>query len=131
MEGLVTGLLKFDPARGHKLSSLLVWWIRNSISVLSTAVNNVVHVPRAAQFAARKLRQSRRQLASRLGRCCKPCYRLPPSSHIGVRPPRALFTELGQLHACMKNMLSPAPFAENVSVLHEHRLQIQAFCMHV
>ena len=114
MEGLVTGLLKFDPARGHKLSSLLVWWIRNSISVLSTAVNNVVHVPRAPQFAARKLRQSRRRLASRLGRCCNQCYRLETFSRILPASFWSMCTDLEKMHACMKNMPSSAPSSQLV-----------------
>lgn len=68
MEGLVRGLLKFDPCRGHKLSSLLVWWIRESVSSLATTLNHIVRIPKKVQFSIRALSRTRNRLRRHLGR---------------------------------------------------------------
>lgn len=68
MEGLMTGLMKFDPERGSKLSTSLVWWIRLSVSAAAAKYKTVVEVPRNKQYAALRVRKQRSILESRLRR---------------------------------------------------------------
>ena len=68
MDGLMTGLLKFDAHRGNRLSRLVVWWIRRSVSVLATDFAQVVYIPRDVSYGAWRLKKSQALLSSRLGR---------------------------------------------------------------
>lgn len=68
MEGLVTGLMKFDPNRGTRLSTYLVHWIRQGISLAIAAHGKVVSTPRHHQYAILKLKRERRQLTQSLRR---------------------------------------------------------------
>ena len=62
------GLLKFDPRRGHKLSSMLVWWIRCDVSNMARACSGGLQVPRHLTDRMRRMQRERRKLAESLGR---------------------------------------------------------------
>lgn len=48
LRGLDKGLLKFDPSRGNRLSTVVVWWIRDALYKSNSDQGRVVRFPTSA-----------------------------------------------------------------------------------
>jgi RNA polymerase sigma factor (sigma-70 family) len=66
--GMIRGIRKFDPARGVKLISYAVWWIRQAIQEAIAEQGRNVRIGRNSDAALSRLRRARGRLAARLGR---------------------------------------------------------------
>lgn len=66
--GMIRGIRKFDPARGVKLISYGVWWIRQAIQDAIAEQGRNVRVGRNRDAELNRLRRTREHLAARLGR---------------------------------------------------------------
>lgn len=66
--GLMTGIDKFDPARGYRLSTYVTWWIRQHIQRAIQDKAEMVRIPVHVQDVKQKIVKSTRQLRESLGR---------------------------------------------------------------
>lgn len=66
--GLERGIVKFDPARGWRLSTYVWWWIRQAITRAIARQGRLVRVPEHVLEKAGQLRRVRVELRRRLDR---------------------------------------------------------------
>jgi RNA polymerase primary sigma factor len=66
--GLMRAVDRFDPERGHRLSTYATWWIRQSINRAIAAQARSIRLPAHLSDAIQKLYRLQRELAQNLGR---------------------------------------------------------------
>jgi RNA polymerase primary sigma factor len=66
--GLMRAVDRFDPERGHRLSTYATWWIRQSINRAISAQARSIRLPAHLSDAIQKLYRLQRELAQNLGR---------------------------------------------------------------
>ncbi len=66
--GLITGVKKFDPSRGFRLSTYVTWWIRQSIQRAIQDKASLVRLPVHIQEVRQKVAKSSQKLRHDLGR---------------------------------------------------------------
>ena len=66
--GLMRSIERFDPAKGNRLSTYTIWWIRQSIICAVANLSRTIRVPIHAGERERKLRKVAQELQQTLGR---------------------------------------------------------------
>jgi RNA polymerase primary sigma factor len=66
--GLMRAVDRFDPERGHRLSTYATWWIRQSINRAIAAQARAIRLPGHLSDAIQKLYRLQRELSQTLGR---------------------------------------------------------------
>jgi len=66
--GLMRAIDKYEPARGHRLSTYAIWWIRRAIARAQAAQARTIRFPLHIHAQARALARATQQLSALLGR---------------------------------------------------------------
>jgi RNA polymerase primary sigma factor len=66
--GLMRAVDRFEPARGHRLSTYATWWIRQSLNRAIAEQNRSMRLPGQLSEAIQKLQRLQRELTQDLGR---------------------------------------------------------------
>jgi RNA polymerase primary sigma factor len=66
--GLMRAVDRFDPSRGHRLSTYATWWIRQAINRAITEQNRSMRLPGQLSEAIQKLQRLQRELTQEFGR---------------------------------------------------------------
>ena len=66
--GLRTGLDRFDPERGYRFSTYVVWWIRQAINQALSNLSRTIRIPSNLTRMLRKIHKTERELLQTLGR---------------------------------------------------------------
>jgi RNA polymerase primary sigma factor len=66
--GLMRAVDRFDPSRGHRLSTYATWWIRQAINRAITEQNRSMRLPGQLSEAIQKLQRLQRELTQDFGR---------------------------------------------------------------
>ena len=70
--GLMRAVDKFEPERGHKLSTYATWWIRQAITRALADQGRTIRLPVHMGDRIRQLYRTARQLEQKLGRPAQP-----------------------------------------------------------
>lgn len=96
--GLLTGIDKFDPAKGRKLSTYVTWWIRQAIGRGIATQGRLIHLPVHVHERIVSRRQAQGRLSQQLGR--DPMAD-EVAAALGVRP-----AQVAQLDTIAQDLLS-------------------------
>lgn len=66
--GLIEAVDRFEPERGHRLSTCAAWWIRRSLSEALRDSERLIRIPEHIQLRLQALRRARRECHEALGR---------------------------------------------------------------
>jgi RNA polymerase primary sigma factor len=66
--GLLEAVDRFEPERGHRLSTYAVWWIRRSLSAALRDAKRLIRIPEHTQLRMQALQRVRSEFHEALGR---------------------------------------------------------------
>ncbi len=66
--GLINAIDRFDPARGHKLSTYATWWIRKTLFQAMADKGRTIRIPLHRVLELNRMLRVERELTQRLGR---------------------------------------------------------------
>lgn len=67
-EGLIKAIERYDPEKGYKLSTFMIWWIRQAILTADAELRNLIRIPGNRQVDMHKAKKLEAKKIQELGR---------------------------------------------------------------